>query len=378
VSAFNSIPENYYELCNLLRQLPVPAEDTFKNFKEGLDLSTRRICIGVGRSGDIADVFAKFLRNLGYTEVHGPEDIPYIFEPSDLVIAYSGSGTSTFTVETAKIAKEANAKLVSLTSNLSSPLEKLSDYVIHIPGKTKTEGDYYARQLLGAPYASLTPLGTSYELRALFLTLSFVGSVVRGTDVCSCYDELRRLCEEYAPPASELLRLYELMPKPRSAMNPTAGKTVVIGEGLSGMVGKFFVTRLRHCARQSEERECYFFKDKGSVRVKENDLAFVISGSGNGVPLRLGERAKKNNVRLAVATSYADSPLAKMADVPIIIPGRTIERTKGLRSSYFPKDPRKSLFELRTILALETFIYAVAQTEGVTEFDMGAKHSEFV
>jgi len=362
----------------LLSQLHVPTEDTFKKFKESLDLSTRRICIGVGRSGDIADVLAKFLRNLGYTEVHGPEDVPYIFEPSDLIIAFSGSGTSTFTIETAKIAKEANAKLVSLTSNLGSPLEKLSDYVIHIPGKTKTEGDYYARQLLGAPYASLTPLGTSYELRALFLTLSFVGSVVRGTDVSSCYDELRRSCEEYSPPASELSRLYELMPKPRSAMNPIAGKTVVIGEGLSGMVGKFFVTRLRHCARQSEERECHFFKDKGSVRVKENDLAVVISGSGNGVPFQLGERAKKNNVRLAVATSYVDSPLAKIGDVSIIIPGRTIERTKGLRSSYFPKDPRKSLFELRTILTLETFIYAVAQTEGVTEFDMRAKHSEFV
>ena len=378
MTAFNQIPENYHELCRLLSQLHVPTEDTFKKFKESLDLSARRICIGVGRSGDIADVFAKFLRNLGYTEVHGPEDVPYIFEPSDLLIAFSGSGTSTFTIETAKIAKEANAKLVSLTSNLSSPLEKLSDYAIHIPGKTKTEGDYYARQLLGAPYASLTPLGTSYELRALFLTLSFVGSVVRGTDVSSCYDELRRSCEEYSPPASELSRLYELMPKPRSAMNPIAGKTVVIGEGLSGMVGKFFVTRLRHCARQSEERECYFFKDKGSVRVKENDLAVVISGSGNGVPFQLGERAKKNNVRLAVATSYVDSPLAKIADMSIIIPGRTIERTKGLRSSYFPKDPRKSLFELRTILTLETFIYAVAQTEGVTEFDMRAKHSEFV
>jgi len=378
VNAFERIPENYRELCRLLSQLHVPAEDTFKRFKENLDLSTRRICIGVGRSGDIADVFAKFLRNLSYTEVHGPEDVPYIFESSDLVIAFSGSGTSTLTVETAKIAKEANAKLVSLTSNLNSPLQKLSDHVIHIPGKAKTEGDYYARQLVGAPYASLTPLGTSYELRALFLTLSFVGSVVRGTQVSSCYDELYRSCEEYAPPSGELLRLYELMPKPRSAMNPVAGKTVVIGEGLSGMVGKFFVTRLRHCARQSEERECYFFKDKGSIRVKEKDLAVVVSGSGNGVPYQLGERAKENDVRLAVVTSYVDSPLAKIADALVIIPGRTIERTKGLRSSYFPKDPKKSLFELRAILTLESFIYAVAQTEGVTEFDMRAKHSEFI
>ena len=161
-------------------------------------------------------------------------------------------------------------------------------------------------------------------------------------------------------------------------MNPMAGKTVVIGEGLSRMVGKFFVTRLRHCARQNEERECYFFNDKGSIRVKENDLAIIISGSGTGVPFQFGERAKKNNVRLAVVTSYIDSPLAKIADVPITIPGRTTERTKGMRSSYFPKDPKKSLFELRAILTLETFIYAVAQTEGVTEVDTRAKHSEFI
>ena len=378
MNAFNQIPEDYRELCRLLSQLRIPAEDVFKRFKESVDLSARRICIGVGRSGDIADVFAKFLRNLGYTEVHGPEDVPYIFDSKDLVIAFSGSGTSTFTVETAKVAKEANAKLVSLTSNLSSPLERLSDYVIYIPGKTKTEGDYYVRQLLGAPYASLTPLGTSYELRALFIALSFIGSIVRGTDVGSCYEELRRSCEEYTPSTSELLRLYELMPKPKSPMNPMAGKTVVIGEGLSGMVGKFFVTRLRHCARQNEERECYFFKDKGSIRVKENDLAIVISGSGTGVPFQLGERAKKNNVRLAAVTSYIDSDLGKIADVSIIVPGRAVERVKGLRGSYFPKDPKKSVFELRTILTLETFIYAVAQTEGVKEVDMKAKHSEFL
>ncbi len=375
---FNQIPEDYRELCRLLSQLQVPSENMFKKFKESLDLSSRRICIGVGRSGDIADIFAKFLRNLGYTEVHGPEDVPYIFDSNDLVIAFSGSGTSTFTVETAKVAKEANAKLVSLTSNPGSPLERLSDYAIYIPGKTKTEGDYYARQLLGAPYASLTPLGTSYELRALFIALSFVGSIVRGVEVVSCYDDLRRLCEEYTPSTSELLRLYELMPKPRSPVNPIAGKTVVIGEGLSGMVGKFFVTRLRHCTRRDEERECHFFKDKGSIRVKENDLAIVISGSGTGVPFQLAERAKNNNVRLAAVTSYVDSPLAKIADVPIIIPGRTVEKVKGLRSSYFPKDPKKSIFELRSVLTLETFIYAVAQTEGVTEIDMRAKHSEFV
>jgi len=378
VNDFNQIPEDYRELCHLLGQLQVPSENMFKKFKESLDVSSRRICIGVGRSGDIADIFAKFLRNLGYTEVHGPEDVPYIFDSNDLVIAFSGSGTSTFTVETAKVAKEANAKLVSLTSNPGSPLERLSDYAIYIPGKTKTEGDYYARQLLGTPYASLTPLGTSYELRALFIALSFVGSIVRGIEVISCYDELRRLCEEYTPSTGELLRLYELMPKPKSAMNPIAGKTVVIGEGLSGMVGRFFVTRLRHCTRQDEERECHFFKDKGSIRVKENDLAIVISGSGTGVPFQLAERAKNNNVRLAAVTSYIDSPLAKIADVPIIIPGRTVEKVKGLRSSYFPKDPKKSIFELRSILTLETFIYAVAQTERVTEIDMRAKHSEFV
>jgi 6-phospho-3-hexuloisomerase len=381
MGAFDRFSQSYMDLCNQLKGIgEFPSEEALRRLKDYIATCGRRICIGTGRSGENAEVFVKFLRNLGYREVYGPEDIPYVFTSEDLIMAFSGSGTTTYTLETARVAKEAGAKVVSLTSNPSSPLGAISDLILYIPGKTEMghDEDYHGRQLLGLSYSPLTPLGTLYELRTLFTELSLIDSMIVGTDVKACYTELCKLSREYVPRSEDFKRLYEVLPKPRSAQNPLAGKTVVIGEGLSGVVGKFFVTRLRHCARKDEERECYFFKDKGSLYVNENDLTLVISGSGENIPYRLAKRAKVKDVKVTAVTSYPDSSLAKMADVSIIIPGREIQRVKGLRSSYVPKDPRKSIFELRVLLSLEAFIYTIAQTEGITEKEMRGKHSDFI
>ena len=379
MDAFEEIPESYNKLCCLLEEFKLPSEDVFENLKKDLDSHKRRTIVGAGRSGIIADVFKDFLRNLGYSEVYGPEDVPRIFTPKDLVIAITGSGITKVTTEISKAAKAAGAKVVGFTSDENSEFaRKVSDYIIHVKGRTKKDyvEDYYAKQLVGI-HVPIAPLGSIFEWTTLYTILSFIGSMKNNNSIYECYKDLLNLSKDYRPEPKSFREFYRILPKPRSTESPLSGKTVGIGDGLSGDVCKFFLTRLSNCARKDEERVCSFYKDVGNIKLSIRDLLLVISGCGNYLPYELTKVVKEEVGTKAVAiTSYLDSPLASISDVKIYVPGRVIERVKGLRGSYVPTDPRKSIFELRTILSLESFVYAIAKTEGITEKDMKEKHSQ--
>jgi len=373
------MPYTYERLVSLVEEFKLPSSEKVELLKGFLESSRRILCVGVGRSGENAEVFSRFLRNLGFEQVYGPEETPYVIRESDVLVAFSGSGVTTYTLETAKIAHEANAKVVALTSDPESPLARISDLVIEIPGKKRLDyhaEDYYARQLAGIVYAPLTPMGTLYELRTLLFSLSFIGSFLGGS-VEGWFQKILAGLKDYKPSQRDFQTLYHALPKPRSRLNPWTGKTVVVGEGFSGVVGSFFVTRLRHCCKPGEDRECYFWRDKGSVAVGYKDMVLIISGSGKYMPALMARKAKAKGSRVVAITSYPDSPLAESSDAVIVVPGRVIYKLKGLRSSYLPKNPIESIFELRTLFFLESFIYLLARKEGITEYDMVTKHSDF-
>lgn len=372
------ITEAYKELHRLLSLLKLPEDPVVEKLKELIDGAGRIITVGTGRSGDVAEVFMRFLRNLGYERSFGPEDVPYVIKYSDLVIAFSGSGTTTYTLQTVRVARDAGAKIVVFTATPDSPMAKLADLVVHVPGKTKqSPGDYYERLLTREATSPLTPLGTLFELRSLLLALSIVGHLGIGGTVKDNYQRLLDLIREFEPNPDEFNELYEKIPGPRSRRNPWTGKTIVIGEGFSGIVARFFVTRFRHVAHKDEVREVYYWLDRGSISVMPNDLVLVISGSGEQLPALLASKAKSKNASVAAITSYPSSTLGGFSDVIIKVPGRKIEKIKGLRSSYLPRNPADSIFELRTLLSLEAFVYKVAELEGVTEAEMRLLHPDF-
>ena len=124
----------------------------------------RILVMGAGRSGLVGRAFAMRLLHLGYNAyVLGETIVPAIRE-GDIVIAISGSGKTKLIVTAAEAAKEAKARLIAVTSYLDSPLGRLADLVIEVPGRTKysSETDYFARQILGMT-EPLAPLGTLFE-----------------------------------------------------------------------------------------------------------------------------------------------------------------------------------------------------------------------
>ncbi len=131
--------------------------------------SRRKILImGAGRSGLVGRAFAMRLLHLGYNVyVLGDTIVPSIGK-DDIVIAISGSGRTKLIVTAAEAAKKVGAKVIAITSYPDSPLGKLADIVVEVPGRTKaaTEIDYFARQILGI-HEPLAPLGTLFEDTAL-------------------------------------------------------------------------------------------------------------------------------------------------------------------------------------------------------------------
>ncbi len=135
----------------------------------------RILVMGAGRSGLVGKAFAMRLLHLGFqVYVLGETIVPRIKE-GDIVIAISGSGRTRLIVTAAEAAKHVGAKIIALTTYPDSPLGKLADIVVRVPGRTKIakEEDYFARQILGI-HEPLAPLGTLFEDTSLV----FLDSVV--------------------------------------------------------------------------------------------------------------------------------------------------------------------------------------------------------
>jgi len=127
------------------------------------------LVMGAGRSGLVGRAFAMRLLHLGYNVyVLGDTIVPRIGN-RDVVIAISGSGSTKLIVTAAEAAKKVGARIIAITSYPDSPLGRLADIVVRVPGRTKvsrSEEDYFARQILGM-HEQLAPLGTLFEDTAM-------------------------------------------------------------------------------------------------------------------------------------------------------------------------------------------------------------------
>ncbi len=142
--------------------------ETFLKLLESAHRDGRRIfVVGVGRSGLIGRAFAMRLMHLGFHAYVVGETVTPAARAGDVLIAISGSGRSAAVVAAAEIARSLGVKVVALTSYPDSPLAKIADMVVSIPGRTKVshEDRWEVRQLLGL-HEPLAPLGTQFELVA--------------------------------------------------------------------------------------------------------------------------------------------------------------------------------------------------------------------
>jgi len=144
-------------------------ENVINEFMDILTSSKNVFVIGAGRSGLVAKAFAMRLVHLGISAYVVGETISPAIYDDDCILAISGSGETNTIVSAVKIAKNRGSKALSLTSYPDSSIGEISDVVMLVKGRTKIDVDdenYIKRQIDGN-YASLTPLGTAFELTSL-------------------------------------------------------------------------------------------------------------------------------------------------------------------------------------------------------------------
>lgn len=149
-------------------------------FMEAYREKRKVIIIGMGRSGLVGRAFAMRLMHLGFNVHVVGETITPAMREGDILLAVSGSGTTTFVVASAEIAKKVGGKIISITSYPESILGRLSDLVVKVPGRTK-EGlprNYFSRQILGE-HEPLVPLGTLFEISAMVFLDSLIVELMK-------------------------------------------------------------------------------------------------------------------------------------------------------------------------------------------------------
>lgn len=116
---------------------------------EGVIQKDKRIFVlGAGRSGLMAKGFAMRLMHIGYTVYAIGETITPSIQPGDVLVAVSGSGKTSSILELTEKAKNDGVKVVAVTSHSDSPLGKLGDVTIVVPGATKAGDGVKSIQLL--------------------------------------------------------------------------------------------------------------------------------------------------------------------------------------------------------------------------------------
>jgi DNA-binding MurR/RpiR family transcriptional regulator len=99
-------------------------------------LKARQIMVaGVGSSGSMAAYATNWLFRLGFNVYCHNNCLimmmaAALLTPEDVVVAISHSGTTREVVEIARVAREAGARVIGLTSNSLSPLARASDLVL--------------------------------------------------------------------------------------------------------------------------------------------------------------------------------------------------------------------------------------------------------
>ena len=137
------------------------------------------LVVGAGRSGLVGRAFAMRLMHLGFRSYVLGETITPSVGEGDLVVAISGSGTTTMVVAAAEAAKKMRARVVAITSYRDSPLASYADLIVQVPGRTKVAkmDDYFARQILGL-HEPLAPLGTLFEDTAIVLLDAIIAELM--------------------------------------------------------------------------------------------------------------------------------------------------------------------------------------------------------
>ena len=145
-----------------------------------------------------------------------------------------------------------------------------------------------------------------------------------------------------------------------------ANRIFITGAGRSGLVARFFAMRLMHCGYR-----VYMVGEIVTPSLKKDDLLILISGSGSTETLiPLANKAKILGALVALISMKSVSTIGNTADMVLPI--------GNLNSSSFDVTdgmPMGTVFELSTLVFLESILAEIVNQKGLNDDSMRALHA---
>lgn len=147
----------------------------------------------------------------------------------------------------------------------------------------------------------------------------------------------------------------------------------VTGLGRSGFDAGAFGMRLAQL-----DYNARILREITAPPVKKGDLLIVVSGSGEH-EIEQTRIAREIGAKVIAVTSQIDSTLAKLADIILVVPGRSKEESasssyKERRMKGLPIFPLGTAFEVFAMIVLDAIISHLAVMKKKTDEDLQKRH----
>ena len=158
-------------------------------------------------------------------------------------------------------------------------------------------------------------------------------------------------------------------------------KIFVMGAGRSGLAARAFAMRLMHLGFT-----VFVVGDSTTPAVGKGDMVVVISGSGETFTMsNLANIAKDLGAVLVAVTSNPDSTLGKLADMVVVVKGRTKSDSdededyleRQMRGDYrsLALAPLGTMFEITSLVVLDAVVAGLMTVMGQSEADLKSRHA---
>lgn len=165
----------------------------------------------------------------------------------------------------------------------------------------------------------------------------------------------------------------------KSLLGSKDKKIFTVGMGRSGFVARAFALRLMNLGFN-----VYFLGETITPAAENGDLLIAISGTGTTkMVLTASAAARDIGARVIAITSFPESPLGKLADLVVEVKGRTKAGTpkekdyltRQIMGVGEPLTPLGSIFEINSMVFLDSLIVELMHRLGSTEADMKRRHA---
>jgi 6-phospho-3-hexuloisomerase len=152
-----------------------------------------------------------------------------------------------------------------------------------------------------------------------------------------------------------------------TALVAGADRVFVHGAGRSGIALRMTAMRLMHLGLV-----VHVVGDATTPAIGAGDVLLTASGSGTTAGIvRAAENATAAGARVAVITTAADSPLARLASAVVVLPAAGKQDRSGTASAQYAG----SLFEQGVALLGDAIFHALWQRSGLSADDIWPRHS---